>query len=405
MPSGTATRASAACTSGPSIDLRVPGAVAAVRRVAEEVADLVAVNHGSLSGEHGDGRLRGELLPRCTRPPPSPPSPAQARPRSRRDPQPRGDRRARPLDEGLRLMESPPRRPRRTALDFAREGGIARAGEACNGNGACRARGATMCPSYQALGDERHSTRGRAVLRGGARGAAAGGSRGRRAARGARALPGLQGLRLGVPGPGGHDAAEDRGARPPPPRPRRPPDRATRRPRARPAGPRVARAGIARLGAALAEGIMGSRPPAPVAGAGARIAPARSADLRAPSLMADTFTRYLDPGVGEAALRVLRRGRRPRGRGNPGCCGRPLLSQGLVGPARRGRAGRSGGWRRTPWPGTRSWCSSPRAGRCSWTTSPACCPAIHGPAGSPTPRWASSGRCSTPARRPERRRR
>ena len=61
-------------------------------------------------------------------------------------------------------MDSPPRRPRRTALDFAREGGIARAGEACNGNGACRARGATMCPSYQALGDERHSTRGRAVL-------------------------------------------------------------------------------------------------------------------------------------------------------------------------------------------------------------------------------------------------
>src|SRR6185312_326956 len=48
----------------PMLDLRRPGAVAAVRRIAEEVADLVAAAGGSLSGEHGDGRLRSELLPR-----------------------------------------------------------------------------------------------------------------------------------------------------------------------------------------------------------------------------------------------------------------------------------------------------------------------------------------------------
>lgn len=149
----------------PLVNLRVPGAVAAVRRVAEEVADLVAVNHGSLSGEHGDGRLRGELLPRMY-----PPATIAAFAGLKRALDPDGILNPgvivapEPLDEGLRLMDSPPRRPRRTALDFAREGGIARAGEACNGNGACRARGATMCPSYQALGDERHSTRGRAVL-------------------------------------------------------------------------------------------------------------------------------------------------------------------------------------------------------------------------------------------------
>ena len=41
-----------------------PGAVAALRRIAEETADLVCSLDGSLSGEHGDGRARSELLPR-----------------------------------------------------------------------------------------------------------------------------------------------------------------------------------------------------------------------------------------------------------------------------------------------------------------------------------------------------
>ena len=49
-------------------------------------------------------------------------------------------------------------------MSFAAEGGLPRAAEACNGNGACRAAGTAMCPSYQALRDERHATRGRAVL-------------------------------------------------------------------------------------------------------------------------------------------------------------------------------------------------------------------------------------------------
>ncbi|MCV4655868.1 hypothetical protein OFM13_31525, partial [Escherichia coli] len=48
----------------PLMDLRRPGAVAALRRIAEAVADEVAAHGGSLSGEHGDGRLRSELLPR-----------------------------------------------------------------------------------------------------------------------------------------------------------------------------------------------------------------------------------------------------------------------------------------------------------------------------------------------------
>ena len=53
----------------------------------------------------------------------------------------------------------------RTHLDFSREGGFARAIEMCNGAGVCRKRQVgTMCPSYQATLEEEHSTRGRANL-------------------------------------------------------------------------------------------------------------------------------------------------------------------------------------------------------------------------------------------------
>ena len=51
--------------------------------------------------------------------------------------------------------------------------------------------------------------------------------------------------------------------------------------------------------------------------------------------MADTFTRYLEPAVGEAAVRVLEAAGARLEVVDPGCCGRPLLSQGLVDAARR----------------------------------------------------------------------
>ena len=54
-----------------------------------------------------------------------------------------------------------------TTLDFSQELGLARSIEMCNGNGTCRKLDkGTMCPSYQATREEKHSTRGRAnVLR------------------------------------------------------------------------------------------------------------------------------------------------------------------------------------------------------------------------------------------------
>ena len=147
------------------MDLRLPGAVPRMRRIAEGVADLVVAHGGSLSGEHGDGRVRSELLPRMY-----PPATIAAFAALKDALDPHGLLNpgvlVRPdaLDAGLRIMQAPHRPELIASLSFAREGGLARAAEACNGNGACRAHQGTMCPSFQALGDERHSTRGRAVL-------------------------------------------------------------------------------------------------------------------------------------------------------------------------------------------------------------------------------------------------
>ncbi len=319
----------------PLLDLRHPGAAACVRRVAEAVADLVAAHEGSLSGEHGDGRVRSELLPRMY-----PPETIAAFGELKRLLDPDGIlnpgilTNPEPLDAGLRLLASPPRAARRTALDFGAEGGLARAGEACNGNGTCRARTTTMCPSYQALQDERHSTRGRAVLL--------------RAALEGR-LPG------GLADPGLHEALDlclgckacaaecpaqvDMAAlkvealahRHREHRPGLATRAAAHTHRLLALGSRAPRAAAAGLRLARALGA----PDAPVPARRWRPTPRRRANGPPVVLMADTFTRFLEPAVGDAALRVLEATGASVRVVDPGCCGRPLLSQGFIAPARR----------------------------------------------------------------------
>ena len=68
-----------------------------------------------------------------------------------------------PMTEDLRIGPEYSARDVRTGLSFAEEGGFAAAIEMCNGQGACRkVLGGTMCPSYMVTRDERDSTRGRA---------------------------------------------------------------------------------------------------------------------------------------------------------------------------------------------------------------------------------------------------
>ncbi|MFG3486476.1 FAD-binding and (Fe-S)-binding domain-containing protein [Streptomyces sp. NPDC047972] len=127
------------------------------RRFSEEVADLVVAHGGSLSGEHGDGQARAELLPRMygeelvalfgavkdVWDPDGGLNPGMlVRPR--------------PLDEGLRF----------TGLPLV---GLGRAAARCVGVAKCRVEGpgsgpGVMCPSFRATGEEKHSTRGRARL-------------------------------------------------------------------------------------------------------------------------------------------------------------------------------------------------------------------------------------------------
>ncbi|MFD0380941.1 FAD-binding and (Fe-S)-binding domain-containing protein [Streptomyces sp. NPDC127112] len=137
-------------------DLVSAAGVARYRSFSSDLADLVVAHGGSLSGEHGDGQARAELLPRMY--PPEVMSLFHAY-KDLWDPaggmNPGMLVRPARLDENLRFAVLP-------ATPFAEE--VAR----CVGVAKCRSREtggtAVMCPSYRATGEERHSTRGRARL-------------------------------------------------------------------------------------------------------------------------------------------------------------------------------------------------------------------------------------------------
>ena len=132
-----------------------------------DAAKLVASHGGSMSGEHGDGRARGELLPFMYS---RDALDAFAATKAVFDPDdllnPGVIVRPRPFDADLRAAAAPPLR-RSLAFAYAEDGGdFSAAVHRCTGVGKCRAdntgTGGVMCPSYLATGDEKDSTRGRA---------------------------------------------------------------------------------------------------------------------------------------------------------------------------------------------------------------------------------------------------
>jgi FAD/FMN-containing dehydrogenase/Fe-S oxidoreductase len=142
--------------------------LAAYRRFIERAADLVVSLGGSLSGEHGDGQARGELLERMYGPElvdAFRQFKAVFDPRGRMNPGKVID--AYPFDTNLRY--GPAYRlaslgPSTFAFGLAGHS-LQRAAERCVGVGRCRRDDAgTMCPSFRVTRDERHSTRGRAKL-------------------------------------------------------------------------------------------------------------------------------------------------------------------------------------------------------------------------------------------------
>ncbi|HYK41725.1 MAG TPA: FAD-binding oxidoreductase, partial [Thermoanaerobaculia bacterium] len=150
-----------------NFDLQSAEGIRRYRAFVTDAADLVVAYGGSLSGEHGDGQSRAELLPKMY----GESLTAAFRefkrifdPRGRMNPGKVVD--ARPLDSDLRLGTGyAPARPS-THFAYADDGGdFSRAMLRCVGVGACRRNeGGTMCPSWRATGEEKHSTRGRARL-------------------------------------------------------------------------------------------------------------------------------------------------------------------------------------------------------------------------------------------------
>ncbi len=148
----------------PVLNLKKSEDVARMRRISSEVTDLVLEYGGSLSGEHGDGLARSEwnekmFGPRLYR--------AFQRVKAAFDPDlllnPGKIVAAPPMTDNLRYPPGydPVEPP--TVFDYSKQQGFLRSVEMCNGSGVCRkTQGGAMCPSYRATLDEADSTRGRA---------------------------------------------------------------------------------------------------------------------------------------------------------------------------------------------------------------------------------------------------
>ncbi|GAA3049700.1 hypothetical protein GCM10020000_32920 [Streptomyces olivoverticillatus] len=150
------------------VDLLTDEGVRRYRDFSGEMADLVVAHGGSLSGEHGDGQARAELLPRMYGP-----EMVRLFERAKAVWDPAGGLNpgmlVRPyrLDENLRFAPLP-RRPVPVAFGYPGDGGdFTAAVRRCVGVAKCRETAVgtgVMCPSFRVTGEERHSTRGRARL-------------------------------------------------------------------------------------------------------------------------------------------------------------------------------------------------------------------------------------------------
>ncbi len=152
----------------PVLNLKDPNHLQLFRQIATETAHIVKKYRGSLSGEHGDGRLRGEFIPiiigqhnyelcidlKKTWDPDNILNPGKIT-------------HTPPMDQSLRYEGVDNEKEFKTYFDFSESQGILRMAEKCNGSGDCRKTeiiGGTMCPSYMATRHEKNTTRARANM-------------------------------------------------------------------------------------------------------------------------------------------------------------------------------------------------------------------------------------------------
>jgi len=152
----------------PILDLKKENDRQLFEEIGTETAKIVKKYKGSMSGEHGDGRVRAQFIPTiigqhnyklCK----------QIKqlwdPKNIFNPGKIVD--AKPMLSNLRYEANQKTPTIKTAFDFSGTQGIIRATEKCNGSGDCRKlafSGGTMCPSYMATRNEKDSTRARANL-------------------------------------------------------------------------------------------------------------------------------------------------------------------------------------------------------------------------------------------------
>jgi FAD/FMN-containing dehydrogenase/Fe-S oxidoreductase len=150
----------------PILNLKKAKDVQLFHDITEETAKLVKKYNGSLSGEHGDGRVRAEFIPLMV---------GQENYELFKRIKATWDENgifnpgkivdAEPMNTNLRYEPEQETAQFDTVFNFEKEGGILRLAEKCNGSGDCRKTalsGGTMCPSYRATRNEKETTRARA---------------------------------------------------------------------------------------------------------------------------------------------------------------------------------------------------------------------------------------------------
>ena len=151
----------------PIINLKTKEGNALFRTIAEEIATLVKKYNGSLSGEHGDGRLRGEFIRQMV---------GEKNYQLLKDLKQTWDPQhifnpnkivdTPPMDTMLRYIPGQQTPAFQTIFRFHNQD-ILQHAEQCNGSGDCRKThlsGGTMCPSFMASRDEKDTTRARANI-------------------------------------------------------------------------------------------------------------------------------------------------------------------------------------------------------------------------------------------------
>lgn len=150
----------------PILDLKKADDVVLFKQITQEVATLVKKYQGSMSGEHGDGRVRAEFIAQMVG---AKNYAILKKIKNTFDPNnifnPGKIIDAPAMETSLRYEPNRKEPQVETLMDFSDSLGILRAAERCNGSGDCRksaASGGTMCPSYRATRNEKDTTRARA---------------------------------------------------------------------------------------------------------------------------------------------------------------------------------------------------------------------------------------------------